>query len=192
MCTQATHKYTLTHTDLCIFTSTDSHIHRHIQVYEDYSCTHQDTHTPMYTGAPDILEHPPWAPRRATPPGSLSHSLSLSRPRALCPLNPVCSLSFLLLQALILPGAQSGMKLRAGTLFCLSDPRTEKMEEAGRPGAGEPAREPPGCTRPDLGPMPLRERGSSLLRPWPLQGGEGGWGQERGRRMEGIEEDSLP
>ena len=49
------------------------------------------------------------------------------------------------------------MKLKAGTLFCLSDPQTEKMEEAGRPGAGEPVLEPPGCTRPDLGPEPLGE-----------------------------------
>ena len=76
MCTQATHKYMLTHTDLCIFTSTDSHIHRHIQVSKDYSCTHQETHTPVLTGGPDNLEYAPRAPHRATPPGSLSHSLT--------------------------------------------------------------------------------------------------------------------
>ena len=122
----------------------------------------------------------------------MSLSLSLSRPRALCPLNTSLQSQPLASQAPILPGAQPGMKLRAGTLSVSVTTGPEKMEEAGRPGAGEPALEHSGCTRPDLGPEPLREQGSSLLRPWPLQGGEGGWGQERGRRMEGSEEDSLP
>ena len=66
------------------------------------------------------------------------------------------------------------------------------MREAERPGAREPALEPPGCTWPDLGPEVLGERGSSLLRPWPLQGGEVGRGKRGDARWRGSEEDSLP
>lgn len=35
MCTHATYRYILTHTDLCIFTNMDSQIHRYAQVYKD-------------------------------------------------------------------------------------------------------------------------------------------------------------
>lgn len=190
MCTQATHKYTLTHTDLCIL---QAQIHIYTDIYRCMKTTHAHTKTPTHPckQVPQTSLSTLPGPHGEPHPQEVSLTLSLTTQGSL-PSEPSLQSQLPASSSSDPSWSPAWDELRAGTLFCLSDPRTEKMEEAGRPGAGEPALEPPGCTRPDLGPMPLRERGSSLLRPWPLQGGEGGWGQERGCRMEGSEEDSLP
>ena len=100
MCTHATHRYILTHTDLCIFTNMDSQIHRYVQVYKDsLRYTPRSIYTRVRVHSQKYLYILPVPHVRLTlkkyisstsVPPSLSPSASPphpQQPRALCPLN---------------------------------------------------------------------------------------------------------